>query len=622
MQEFVHLYTHPGVDMYNEKFLSASEDYSIEELVIICMKELEAISNITIESVKTVYDMDEIDINEHKINRNFKKKNDDTEIPKFKYMTDDVYAEMQFGIRIKTNLNEKFIVKKILIPVPVDGYFIFSNKRAKAIWQLLEASVYTQRGRITLKSRMPIIIYKSKKRPIMDVNGVEYDVRPFSYAMDTRSRSRKRGAVASKKNHNKFINPMMIYSAKLGVHDAIKFMGMQKAICMVQDAKPDSSKFLYFPLDDVYIKVNKEMFEEIPMVRSTVGMLSNLSNHNFPVTWENLVDKDYWSSRIGFIGAPKDKQLKSYYEKGRTALYMIERLYDTMTKMNLRLPESQKANVYCILRWMMFEYDNLRQRDNIDINTKRIRKNEYIVKSSLGKKLSENINKIIPKLSESRQNSMETLCELFNFPSNIIINVMKNLNDLIKPDELVNDMAILQDMSYSSKGPEALGESSTKNVMLKMRDIHPSFIGVIDPNCSSNSDVGMSGSIVPTVELYDRYFFCKEKEPCDNMYLTAKAIFNKYNSDLVVEGECDESETSVVEPEKTDMKSAKAFNEWLTLYDDSIDLSMAPIKIVERDPSVVEDNIEDKLAKTMSAKLTTDEKASKSKKSKKETKTT
>ena len=45
---------------------------------------------------------------------------------------------------------------------------------------------------------------------------------------------------------------------------------------------------------------------------------------------------------------------------------------------------------------------------------------------------------------------------------------MKNLNDLIKPDELVNDMSILQDMSYSSKGPEALGESSTKNVILKM----------------------------------------------------------------------------------------------------------------------------------------------------------
>ena len=300
---------------------------------------------------------------------------------------------------------------------------------------------------------------------------------------------------------------MMIYSAKVGVHDAIKFMGMQRAIRIVQDVVPESSTYIYFPLDEVYIRVNRSMFEDIPMVRSVTGMLYNMNNKNFPVTWEKLCANNYWISRIGFIGAPKDKQLKSYYEKGRTTILMIERSCDMMTQMNLRLPEAHKENIYCILRWMMFEYDNLRQKDNIDINTKRIRKSEYIVKGSLGRKISENINNLIPKLSESRQNSMDTLLELFNFPSTIIINGLNGNNDCIKTDELVNDMSILQDMAYTVKGPEALGESSTKNVMLKMRDIHPSFIGVIDPNCSSNSDVGMSGgSIVPTVTLYDKFF--------------------------------------------------------------------------------------------------------------------
>ena len=121
MKEFVHLYKHPGVDMFNYDFLTGADDYSIEELVTICMKELEAISNITIESVETIYDMDEIDINEHKVNKNYKKKNDDLDITKFKYMSDDVYAEMRFGFRIKKNLNEKFIIKQIIIPVNVDG---------------------------------------------------------------------------------------------------------------------------------------------------------------------------------------------------------------------------------------------------------------------------------------------------------------------------------------------------------------------------------------------------------------------------------------------------------------------------------------------------------------------
>ena len=614
MKEFVHLYKHPGVDMFNYDFLTGSDDYSIEELVTICMKELEAISNITIESVETIYDMDEIDINEHKVNKNYKKKNDDLDIPKFKYMSDDVYAEMRFGVRIKTNLNEKFIIKKILIPVNVDGYYIFKNKRAKAIWQLTEASVYTQRGKITLKSRMPVILYKSKKRPITDVNGEVFDVRPFSYALHSSKKSRKKTTTTGK-NKNKFINPMMIYSAKVGVHDAIKFMGMQRAIRIVQDAVPESSTYIYFPLDEVYIRVNRSMFEDIPMVRSVTGMLYNMNNKNFPVTWEKLCDNNYWISRIGFIGAPKDKQLKSYYEKGRTTILMIERSCDMMTQMNLRLPEAHKENIYCILRWMMFEYDNLRQKDNIDINTKRIRKSEYIVKGSLGRKISENINNLIPKLSESRQNSMDTLLELFNFPSTIIINGLNGNNDCIKTDELVNDMSILQDMAYTVKGPEALGESSTKNVMLKMRDIHPSFIGVIDPNCSSNSDVGMSGIIVPTVKLHDRMFFNPEWEPSDNMYNVAKDLHEHFEKNIVfTDSNLDtEEETSIeVAPTDNDMMNAEAFNTWLKSYDDAMHMEMEPICIVERDPAEIENNAEDKLAKTMKKKLALTEESSES----------
>lgn len=579
MKDYIHLYTHPATKFYNMDFLTGANDYKIEDLVIICMKELEAISNITIESVDTIYDMDEIDINEHMVNKNYKKKRDDTEIPRFKYMTTDVYAEMRFGIRIKTNLNEKFIIKKILIPDMVDGFYVINNKRSKAIWQLLEASVYTQRGRITLKSRMPIIIYKSKNRPIVDVNGEIYNVRPFSYAMDNlRRKKRGGGAPTSKRNKNKFINPMMLLSAKVGVHKAIKFMGMDKAIKIVETSEPTSETYLYFPLDEVFVKVNKQMFNEIKMVQSVTGMLCNLGNHDYPVEWNKLDEINYWIARVGYVGAPKDKPLKSYFEKGKTAILMVERLYDTLTKLNLRLPDEQKDNIYTILRWMMYEYDNLRQKDNIDINTKRIRKAEYIVKSSLGRKISENINKIIPKLSESRQNSMDTLFEIFNFPSNIIMNGMKNLNDLIKNDDLVNDMNILEDMAYSSKGPESLGENSTKNVMLRMRDIHPSFIGTIDPNCSSNSDVGMSGgSIVPTVTLYDKFFFCKEREPSANMCKILTEIESDAAKNMIDVTPEEEGPSSEVAPTK------KNFYEWLKTHDEEVGITMTPIQIVERD---------------------------------------
>lgn len=93
---------------------------------------------------------------------------------------------------------------------------------------------------------------------------------------------------------------------------------------------------------------------------------------------------------------------------------MIERLLDNVTILNLRLPDIYKENIYMLLYWIITNFDQLRTRNNIDMNNKRIRKNEYIVLSSLGKKIAENINKLIEKKSKSKSNTMDTLLEMFN----------------------------------------------------------------------------------------------------------------------------------------------------------------------------------------------------------------
>ena len=50
------------------------------------------------------------------------------------------------------------------------------------------------------------------------------------------------------------------------------------------------------------------------------------------------------------------------------------------------------------------------------------------------------------------------------------------------------------------------------------------MVGVLDLNVSSNSDIGMSGSFVPFVNLHDGYFFTPEQQPCKNRYLFEKAL--------------------------------------------------------------------------------------------------
>ena len=585
MRDTVHLLKNPLEDDYNIDFIKSVNDYKIEDLVVMSMKEVEAISNITIESYGVNYNYDEIDINEHKVNINFKRKNPyDVKIPKYKYLVDSYYADMWFNIKIETNLNVNVITKHILIPMLTDdGYFILNGKKAKAIWQMVEASVYTQRGKTTLKSRMPIIMYKTVTKEMTDTDGNVYTFKPYSYAMDTSSKNKRFVKKTSNKAKNKFINPFCIFAAKIGLLGAIQFMAIERFVSIVQkDELEYHDRFAYFPMDTLYIRVEKIALEN-ELVASLVGMLTMLGTDEFPITWENVNDTSYWVCRIGIVGTKHDKPLPEFYNKGITTIMMIERLLDNMTIRNLRLPEAHKRNIYEILRWMIVQFDELKVKDNIDINNKRVRKNEYIIKATLGRKINDNINRVITHRSDSRQNTIDALLEIFNFGDDIIINGMRNINDLIKSDDITNDLTLIEDLAYSSKGPEALGDGSSKNVMVRMRDVHPSFMGKIDCECTSNSDIGMSGSFVPYVQIYDGFYFTPEKEPDSKLFdINSKIDLDSITTDE--EPQVINFATGEIKPlVNLNCENKEAFNDSLKDRDDQFGIEYEPITIVEHE---------------------------------------
>jgi hypothetical protein len=156
-------------------FLMSTMDTPIEDYVISVMRDFEAIENIEILGYKIVKDQDMIDINNHMININYKKKDlDNIEVPKYKYITPNRYGEIIFTIKIHTNLNEKIITKRILIPIEYEGMYLNNGKKMKAIWQMVDASTYSQRGKLTLKARMPIVVYHNKHRITEDINGTQF----------------------------------------------------------------------------------------------------------------------------------------------------------------------------------------------------------------------------------------------------------------------------------------------------------------------------------------------------------------------------------------------------------------------------------------------------------------
>ena len=567
MLNYISLYPNEYKDSFNDEIILGTQDRPIEDFIIMAMKELEAIENIDIINIETVTEQDKIDINMHSVNINYKRKDMSTiEFPQYKSMYDSRYGEIIFTIDVHTNLHQRIIEKRILYPVEHNGFYYNNGKKMKAIWQLVDAATYSQRGKNTLKSRMPIIVYQNKKRQLADVNDVIHIVPSYSYALNTKSK--KPGS----KVKTKFINPILLYSAKMGFAKTVSFFGMDD-IVYVDDSYNESDLDLFeiFPLDNLYLKVDKHLFEKYDIVRSFVAMVSNARSKDFPLDYDVLEDKDYWIERIGTIGSAKNKNLASFYEKGKTTIYLFERLLDQVTIENLRLPMYYKQNVYYLIYWIMLNFDELRRYSNIDMRNKRIRKNEYIVMSSLGKKINENINKIIEKRGKSKMNTMDTLLELFNFPSDIIVSGMRSLNDLIKTDDIVNDLNFVMDIAYSAKGYQSIGDSNVKKIANKYRYLHPSMCGVLDLNVSSNSDVGMSGSFVPTVKLYDKFYFTPEPEYCLNRYLfdkelkrTKKRSFDTYIEDKMQNDEFKDllqyEKIEIVEKEPQNIKIIPPFN--------------------------------------------------------------
>lgn len=67
-------------------------------------------------------------------------------------------------------------------------------------------------------------------------------------------------------------------------------------------------------------------------------------------------------------------------------------------------------------------------------------------------------------------------------------------------------------------------DANQKMIAVKYRYLDPSMVGILDLNVSSNSDIGMSGSFVPFVKLYDGFFFTPEHQPCARRYEFEKAL--------------------------------------------------------------------------------------------------
>ena len=129
-------------------------------------------------------------------------------------------------------------------------------------------------------------------------------------------------------------------------------------------------------------------------------------------------------------------------------------------------------------------YNDLRLKDNLDINHKRLRCNEYVA-SELTKEFSKKINRII---SLGNRATMQNYKDMFKFPGNILIQKMHS-SGILRYDENINDMNFFSKFKWTSKGPHSLGNKNDNNIGIKNRGLDPSFAGNVDMLVCGNSDI-------------------------------------------------------------------------------------------------------------------------------------
>lgn len=483
MKKFIAEYNNPNEERINFGLIERKYDDDLVQYIVNACKSFEVLKYITFLGYDYIDDESKIDINNYITKRKKNKKKGDK--TKYMYLEDSRYGELELRFKLECKGESTIIKKKLLIPVPDEnGYYTIKGKKYFLLYQLVESSTYTTRDSLTLKSFMSVSL-KRDIREFTDTDGETYTAPVYVINI-----------------FRKEMIVLLFYFAKIGVKKTLKYFSVDEIVDF-KNKEEDKENNIYFQISSkLFLEVNRHFFQKYQYVQSIVFMILGISTNR--LCMENLHEKSYWIEKIGSVSATN---VYNYYEKGMNTLTFFDRMLDETTKKILKVHDSNKKNIYAVIRWMIQNYNELRKKENLDLDNKRLRCNEYIA-SLLTKALSERVNRII---SLGNRVTLDKVKEIFRFPGDIILQQLYR-SGLLKYDDKVNDMDFFSKLRYTIKGPNSLGNKNKNTISIKYRGIHPSYVGRIDLNVCGNSDPGTTGIITPFCET-DGLYFNNKNEP-------------------------------------------------------------------------------------------------------------
>lgn len=497
-EEFIHSYIDKTTDKFNKTLFLRSDDAIIEALKkIILSCQRDSFFKIKVENFRVVDDFFEVNDILRKYQDYLKNKktsrSKDAEDNRYNFIDLKESALKLLIVTYYMEINGESDTIDVIIAVPkvVDKfYFLLNGSYYSAMFQIVDASTYNNG---TSKSKSHSVTLKTNFQPIKIFRNI-------NVLMDTK----KEEVQVTQYDCNIFkktVSAAMYIFAEYGYYGALEMLGISNSIILTEEDMDNEDYYTFKNKRcNLFINVPKMLLDNNSVIQHVTNMLANYMDSN--ATMDTVFTKDYWINKLGICFNSSNS-----YDKGLNVLMSLKGIYDINIKEEIHLPYEYKKDIFAIIRWMISEYNNLRMKDNLNIKIKKIRCSEYIA-AIYAAKLSTGIYRLSDQGKRAELKSIRRV--IATNPMYLVNNLAKI--QLVNFRNIVTDMDSMVALKFTYKGVSGIGEK--KSAIPKVyRLLDPSNMGVLDPDSSSPTDPGISGSIVPLLKVYGNGYFSDFKEP-------------------------------------------------------------------------------------------------------------
>lgn len=493
---------------FNPEFFKRDEDEIITELMNViysCERENQYFT-IKVHSYRVVDDYDEIndilyryyeDITK---NKSKSKKRDN----QYEYinLNESAIRLLIVTYYLKDRNDEDYLDVLIAVPRIVDKYYFKINGIMRStLFQIVDGSTYNNG---TSNAKVPSITLK--------IIFMAARVTRYYTNVQTTKGEKLKATYYHSRVFNKGVPAIKYILAKFGYYGMLDFMGVDGVIHITKEDPNNDDMYTFKSQNGAFISSPKFIFDQNVLVQSiVVSLLNSLNEVNLP--FESIFTTEFWvrslgadfsgggAARVASIYDPEDDSVTDTLEKGYSILDSFESIYDISTRESIKLPPEDKETTYHIIRWIMREFNSLRVKDNLDIGCKKIRFAEYIA-ALYAFKIARGIYRVSDM---NKKATIVSIRKAIRTDPNFLITAITK-SKMAPYRNMVSDMDSMQALKFTYKGVSGLGEGSNQSIPDIYRSIHPSHIGRVDLDSSSDGNPGITGTLCPYTPTYDGFF--------------------------------------------------------------------------------------------------------------------